>query len=52
MTRIERAKLMVEDYDTYAELVPEGYWLQLLDKIAHGKGISSDQEGSTKHKCR
>ena len=50
MTRMERAKLMVEDYDTYAELVPEGYWLQLLDKIAHGKGISPDQEGSTKHK--
>ena len=50
MTRTERAKLMIEDYEIYAELVPEGYWLQLLDAIAHSKGISSDEKGSTEHK--
>ena len=50
MTRMERAKLMVNDYETYAEIVPEGYWLQLLDAMAHSKGISSDEEGSTEHK--
>ena len=50
MTRMERAKLMVTDYETYAEIVPKGYWLQLLDAIAHSEGISSDDEGSTEHK--
>ena len=47
MTRTERAKLIVTDYEAYAEIVPEGYWLQLLDAIAHSEGISSDEEGST-----
>ena len=50
MTRMERAKLMVRDYEAYAEIVPKGYWLQLLDAIAHSEGISSDDEGSTEHK--
>ena len=34
MTREERAKLMIEDYDTYKQIVPEEHWLQLLDGIA------------------
>ena len=50
MTRMERAKLMVTDYEAYAEIVPKGYWLQLLDAIAHSEGISIDDEGSTEHK--
>ena len=50
MTRMKRAKLMVTDYEAYAEIVPEGYWLQLLDAIAHSEGISPDDEGSTEHK--
>lgn len=34
MTREERAKLMIEDYDTYKQIVPELHWLQILDGIA------------------
>jgi hypothetical protein len=44
MTRMERARLMIEDYDTYQALVPEGHWLQLLDGIADLEGLEEAHE--------
>jgi hypothetical protein len=46
MTRIERAKLMIEDYEAYAELVPKGHWLQLLEAIAKSEGITEEEKRS------
>ncbi len=34
MTRQERVELMLEDSDTYMDMVPEGHWLQVLDGMA------------------
>lgn len=47
MTREERAHLMLYDYQSYAEKVPEGHWLQILDGIARsGPAKSLNQESN------
>ena len=44
MTRQERVRLMLTDYDAYAEMVPEGHWLQILEGIADLDGLGEAHE--------
>lgn len=45
MTREERAQLLIKDWDTYKKIVPEGYWLQILDGMS--KKTKSPSERNT-----
>ena len=47
MTREERAKLMLTDIDAYMKLVPDEYWLQLLDGVAKAGPYDPDEDGNT-----
>lgn len=52
MTKEERAQLMITDYGSYAEMVPEGFWLLLLDGVARAGGISEDEKRSLTSKAQ
>ena len=43
LSRLERARLLVSDWEAYRDSVPEGHWLLLLDGLA-GKGVGPIEE--------
>jgi hypothetical protein len=45
MTREERADLMINDWETYKELVPSEYWLMLLDGVARAGPCVPEEQG-------